>query len=1087
MQSKSIIYLLLVNFVLLALVPVHSLAYEELWWNDDWSFKQEVSIPIDTSTEIAKYQPIDVHIEFANSCWTKNENEHSIRVIFQNGENLKELESQIYDLEYIDDSHIKACSLVFLIPEEANGREQYYIYYDDFEKSAPNYSNHIDIEESSYFLEPIPGYSFESRFYKILEEGYVVYAVVQEGEFMEYKTSQHITKLKENTTEVLPKNGELFASFDFRYYYGQEMFDYSSTSQRLVSKEKLVDGNLMISCRIISRSKKDDVQTTTIYKYYYCPTRNKRIHTHVKHETLRELKVANDVNTDGTYARLQCGGIKSTSLQDLNFGEILPYLHLFNEMDRISEYPLDPDPDYIPDDPAIRVLSTEDDVDLGKKAWASFDEGLSGISHSLILGSTTVIQSGQDERDGIQVKAYEIDFPHLPGLEGNTATFEFGRNSYEHGTDKDLIIPKGFVVEFDAEFFSSQTGGYSILQEETDIFQSLVSIKPSNGEEFSEDDEETDTYSLTVFVHFGASIPFGSGLSVLTGMNFSYLNAEVFKEEEFICSGSAGRLSVNPLPSLDEASLIGRIVATFPVFDWKNLSLFKKITFQNLESGKYLVKIYRENPFFGKERKYIGFKIVDVKEDTKTRAFCRSEGSVCISVVDNSNREVKGAEVLLLKDDVVITKNVTDDRGQALIKAPCSIIDSYDLKILYNGFVIYEERIKLGSIRKVVPIKKSIEIERYNFKLEVVDAWGLHSAIELNPVFASKEMDEPAVIYAEKLSAGNYLFTNLIPSSYQLSLKYKSFSLEKNIQVPGEGEIHLVFSAEFDIKLNTLDSRGIAIHDAKIIVSRGGKDLEERSETSGLFLPLPPGLYSVNVYSQDDLIGSRKINVLGERSFDLITTQEPLFPFIVTIFAIAFAVVALVFTHVKKDVMYFLKTLSVSLAITAIVFPWWILHGSSSQVETSTKMFLIPLELVTTTITPDIIAGELAFLPEIFVDVVSLIPLLTVIGCVLVLSSMFFKNFNKKLYFLSLTLAFVVFIGSLLIFSVGMSKLTEVGVGGFMGGGNLDIGIPGEETFSTIFCNWGPSNGFYLYVVSNIILFFSIIFNMRKKLLKRTN
>ena len=80
-----------------------------------------------------------------------------------------------------------------------------------------------------------------------------------------------------------------------------------------------------------------------------------------------------------------------------------------------------------------------------------------------------------------------------------------------------------------------------------------------------------------------------------------------------------------------------------------------------------------------------------------------------------------------------------------------------------------------------------------------------------------------------------------------------------------------------------------------------------------------------------------------------------------------------------------------------------------------------------------------------------------------------------------------IFIGSLLIFSVGMSKLTEVGVGGFMGGGNLDIGIPGEETFSTIFCNWGPSNGFYLYVVSNIILFFSIIFNMRKKLLKRTN
>ena len=36
-----------------------------------------------------------------------------------------------------------------------------------------------------------------------------------------------------------------------------------------------------------------------------------------------------------------------------------------------------------------------------------------------------------------------------------------------------------------------------------------------------------------------------------------------------------------------------------------------------------------------------------------------------------------------------------------------------------------------------------------------------------------------------------------------------------------------------------------------------------------------------------------------------------------------------------------------------------------------------------------------------------------------------------------------------LIFSIGMSKLTEVGIGNFVGEGNLEIGIPGEGIIET--------------------------------------
>ena len=50
-------------------------------WNNDWAYKQEINLPIQTLEDFAKFQPIDIHIEFNNPCWVKNENEHSVRVL----------------------------------------------------------------------------------------------------------------------------------------------------------------------------------------------------------------------------------------------------------------------------------------------------------------------------------------------------------------------------------------------------------------------------------------------------------------------------------------------------------------------------------------------------------------------------------------------------------------------------------------------------------------------------------------------------------------------------------------------------------------------------------------------------------------------------------------------------------------------------------------------------------------------------------------------------------------------------------------------------------------------------------------------
>ena len=258
-STKVVVCALLANFVLLTLVPVSLSADSLEWWDDAWSFRQEIIIPIDTSNEQAKYQPIDLHISLDNPCWAKDEIEHSVRVVFQNGESLQELESQIYDLDYSDDYYIKACSLVFLIPEKADGEEKYYLYYDGSEKPSPDYTDHVEIEEDYYYFAPIPGFPFESHYYKITEDGYVTYGVAIGGEFLGYSTCQQITIFSEGTTEVAtPKDGDCYASFDYFYYYGKGPEDFSSTIQSLISKEIFIDGNLMVEFGIVSGTGRDD-------------------------------------------------------------------------------------------------------------------------------------------------------------------------------------------------------------------------------------------------------------------------------------------------------------------------------------------------------------------------------------------------------------------------------------------------------------------------------------------------------------------------------------------------------------------------------------------------------------------------------------------------------------------------------------------------------------------------------------------------------------------------------------------------------------------------------------------------------------
>jgi hypothetical protein len=1093
MNSKAILYILLSTLIVLSSAP-NVVSEDDMSWFEDWSFRQEVIIPLDTDSESAKYQPIDILIEFDTPCWAINEHEHSIRVIYQENGVVNELESQIYDLNFSDETHLTSCGIVFLIPGYATGSEQYFIYYDSQKKEVTSYPKRVHIEDAYYFYEPIPGYPFESHYYKITQNESIIYAIAQSGQFMGSGIAQQVTKLLPQATNVLPKFGELFASFDFMYYYGTEVDDFSGTIEHLTSKEILIDDNLMVKCIIISESSKKDVRTTVTYTYYYCPTEKKRICTNVKHEVLKKFTVVTEPEVEGSYASLQSGGLESNSIQDLNFGKIYPYLHIYTEQDSIAEYKLDPDPNEQSGPGTWAntiIIGAEDDIDLGTNAWVSYDEGTSGVAHGLILHSNNVVVSGTEERDGVQVKLREQELTNLPGLESNMANVQFSRNIIEPNQPRDGDVPNDLIIAYDAEFFSTPTGGYLAVDEEAEIFQILVQHRPSETQRDTQEVELEKKHSLTAYIHLAPSFPFGSALSLLTGRNLSYINAELFQDTTVRSTEIASRLSTNPLPSFGDKRFIQKIRLALTIFDWKNLTFFKKVRFQNVESGRYLLKIYRENPLLGKERQYIGFKTIEIEDDTITHILCKPEREIHISVIDQNNDKIKQVQTDLIKNEYIIATNITDKNGLSTLKAPSSFSGTYTIRATYNGFTIYEEPVKVRFSRKIIPIKKSIDMQLHGFQVDIVDTWNLPPEYKITIFLISEEMDIPVEIHGEKISDSAFYFSNLPPAKYHLNLHYKSFYEELEVYIPEQSDMNIIFPAEFVIKTRVLNTRGSPLEDIKLCLSRGGITHQELSDTDGFsHIMVPPGTYSATLYNREELVGKRKVTILGERSFELITTIDPSFPHIVTIVVVIGALLAMLFTVKKKDMISLLKIGAIALGIISIISPWWMIQSASSDssIESTTSLFLVPPEMITLTSTENVLIGERTVLPDLFIEVLTYLPIALVIGCLLVLLHMVFHHIKKhkvsSFFLLGGSLSFT---GCLVLFYYAMAELAKVGVGSFIGEGSLHLSIPGARVRAFVQAGWSPSIGFYFCALAVILLIVGSILSFNTSAYKQSS
>ncbi len=1151
MNNRLIVYMIIVILLFSILVPINLHADENNYWDQLFSFRKELEIPINTSDPYTKYQPIDIPIKFKNLCWAKDEDDHSIRVIFQDEGEYIELESQIYELNKIDSEHIDTCNLVFLIPNEANGNEKYYLYYDDEQKPSPNYTDRVTVEESKYAYEPIQGLGFESSYYLIKENDEIIYGVNWKGKFLNDPTSQQIAKFKKGATEIKPNNGDHSVNFCFKYWrLNDDIWNLISTHEHFLKRNLSVDGNLMVKFGIISKSNNNQLKSTVIYKYYYCPTEDKRIFTNVKHEvTGYPLKTGKEIDT--AYVTIYNGRIKSSSIEELNFGEIPPYLHYYSEDESIREYKMDQNPD---SKDWEEYISKEDDKDLGSSAWVSVDYGKTDKAHAIILSSNKILKSGADERDGIELQLYESNAIDYPGLDGWFAYLYLMRNDYEKGLPLDVILPEDFVVEFDALYFTTEKGGYPRVDKEASIYQKLISFQPEDDIEFKEDVEEEE-YNLTVFTHLSPD------LIRLIAQSYIFLKQpriciELVKDDATIALKKANRI-----PLTEDIKI-----------DWRNITLFRKAKFSNTESEKYVVKVWLENILFKKDKLLIGYKIVDLKQDTKMRIFCKPEGKIYLTALNQERKGIEDVEISLIDDGETIAKVKTSSNGKAIIGAPCGFFNSYLMNITYKGFLISSEKIRLGRIREILPKFKKLNFNVHDLVININDSSEKPPSFNVGLSLTSSDMDNPIslkpddikdgtfkfnslysadytlkinyesfeieeliqipdidnldinlldfsailkdkwdlppnapldisltstnfkrnpLLYPEEVKPGEYLFSNLYPGNYIFNVHYKDYTIEKLIEILGNEDkiVTMEFSALFNLTTIALDTRGNPINGADVKLIRNGQEIKKITNDNGrVTFSIPPGNYFVDMYLDGESIASRKVNVLSEKSYSIVTNSDPNLPLIIIITIIICLIFVGIYSYKKSDNVFFLKIIAVSLAIIALISPWWGLSGSNSNsfFETSTELFIMPTDMITLTSYENVTAGDVLSLEEEFKSVIDYLPILIVIGIFVLIVSIIFDRFKGQIatFVLNFATAAILF-ATAIIFIFAIADFTSVGVGSVIGSGNIYIGIPGENMIKSISCSWNFNLGFYLILISAIILGILFLLNLRKMLINK--
>jgi hypothetical protein len=1020
-------------------------------WSE-WSYRQELQLPIPTNDSTAHYQPIDLRITFEKPCWTENENKTSIRIGCWYKEEWYDLESQIYGIikGAGETTSINECNVVFLIPAFADGTERYFIYYTDSETPKPNYKDHVSIEDANYSSSPLPDVSAQARFYGIKEDGYCIYGVGQEGQLLDRSCAQVVVKQKKETKKFDVLGSDQIVSFAFSYYYGSKEKDESSSDQVFIDKKIFVDGNLMVEFGIISESKKKDIQTTAIYRYYYYPLDEKRINVHVKHEMLKDATVQGIDNVDGRFGSLISIKSRSAAVESLNFGEIYPYLNFYGENDKIEQYQLN-------QNPATKdrewIISFKNDASLGREAWLCYGEGKEGKANAVLFASNEgIVTSGTDERDGIQLKVAEKEYVNFLGTEVDYVSINFGRHSYKSGHSHDVTIPSDLVVQFDAEVFSSDTGGYTTVKKESQIYQTLIKSRQRSGDISFE--REQKRYNVTIITRLGGTHFTYPWLSNLIDGAFPVMWVELHHEGRLIVEGAANR------------SLFTRA----------------KKTFSSVLEGDYLVKVYLKR---GNATKvFTGSTILNLDKNTKVTVFCTWERTIKFTFLDQYGRGIPGIHGWLAnKDGIIYDENSTQKNGELIVKAPYNMRDPYTLRAEYRDFVIYDKELQ----KTIKILNEQVNLELYNFGVIVTDTLDFPPGVDITPFLVASKDNRTIQITPLEDDKGMFSFEDVPRGDYSLQISYGDFIDDIHITVPDAGNsIRMNFSAIYDLTIDLFDSKGNPLTDNNIefMISRDNQTVEKTNEKT---ISLPPAKYTINAYIKDELIGGKQVELTNDKHLTFVTTVDSLLPAVLSLLLCVLFGFFVVLTLLKKfSLPSLLKSLTILFVILSFFQPWWLFTGLSTipSAEKTTAMYVNPGVMIETRKYYGETSLNIAEMPDMFLMLLGAIVPLASLACLSLGMGILLKKIKKKQYALLLSIAGVVLLCILLVsFYFGTTKLAETSVCTVQGEGALAISIESEEVIMQ--SSWGFSTGFYFIFIAVIVAVIALLLDIRTRVMQK--
>lgn len=1041
-------------------------------WNSNFELHQEITPFIKTSSDSAVFQPIDILVNFDELCWAINETVHSIRISAWDTMRWHELESQVYNLNFTDDTHISSCRVVFLIPLFADGDESYFVYYSKDETIPPDYTDHVSVRDSYYYYEPISGLSVEGDYYEIRQDDDIMYGIGQKGQVMNRHLSQIAIRMEPGTKTFDILNSDVLASFAFSYQAGSEDDEEVASDQVLIAKDIIIDGNLMAQVMVISETSNGQIRSSNIYTYFYNPSEEKRIGVHVKHEIFEEQYVSGIENGDGRYGAIISYNSKSSSMKKMVFGDILPYLHIYGEDERIKEYDMDTNPE---SSTREWIISYEDDCDLGNKAWISYSEGINGKTHGIIFSSNeNIVSNASNERDGIEIKVAEKEYLDVVGAEVDYASITFGRNAYEPFQPHDLTIQKGLIAEFDAEFITFQNATYEDVNDESSFFQTLVKHRDVSSGDLSGD---RAIYTLTIIPHLSGRFLSFPILRNITGLPLPTLYAEVYVNESLVAS------------AMVDKPFIG----------------FQFVKIPKLASGFYTVKMYRLSG--NDTKRFIGVGQTLIKNDTTIHIYCTWEKKFLIDIETQHEKPLEDVEIKLYQGTMLVAETVTSNLTEYSISAPFNLFESYVIQEIknitlqdvfklakpyviegyYKGFRVFNSTLPFFSSQS------KFTVNVYNLYINITDELNLPPDVDVKPTITSNDMKTKTILTPIYQGFGRYYFKDLPAAVYDIQISYRGYEKVKTIDVPSCGEtvpLRFAYTLPLSFRVLTIRGEGLTLPDATITIKRDGQTILTGISPDEEII-LPPGTYTLNVYEHERLIGSKKIHLSYTTTAQIVTVTASLVALGITIASFIVLVLSMVLFFLKRvSLNTCLKFIAIGLVLLSLVQPWWSLNAETNDQTASkqSEMYLYPSTMIEEYSYNGQRYVDIATIPEMFTQFLQLL-LYVIYAGIGLMGISFIPNIvlRKRFAFVLVTLSIVFVSIVAAAFWIGMEKIAQISLGSLQGSSVLEIIIPSEQS---VYMNgeWGLGLGFYLIVCASAVALSAGIYDaVRKHIFKKNH